>query len=94
MKRFALLLPLLLLASTACSRPCPKRPEPVVTHSLTRSPTCNLRALPSGVSLTNVGFPTPDTIVVSRTDFAEMIAFVTELRDWALDARACLEAGR
>jgi hypothetical protein len=31
-------------------------------------------------------------IVVSKTDYAAMIAFVSALRDWALDAKACMEA--
>lgn len=59
--------------------------------SLIPSPTCHLRELPRGV-LPNVGFPTPDTVMVSKTDYAEMIAFVEALRDWAEDARDCLNA--
>lgn len=99
MKRFVLLLPLLLVASLATACRCPK-PKTVVSYVPVRTPTCHLRELPAGV-LPNVGFPTPadcakskmsDCIVVTKTDYAQMIAFVSALRDWALDAKACIEA--
>lgn len=53
--------------------------------------------------LPNVGFPSPETcasenmktcIVVSKTDYAEMIAFVQALREWATDVRDCLQVQR
>ena len=30
--------------------------------------------------------------MISKTDYAAMIAFVQALRDWALDAKDCMEA--
>ena len=91
MTKFVLLLPLLLLGS--CRHQCPVQTIPPPVVSLTRSPTCHLRDLPAGV-LPNVGFPTPDTILVSKTDYAAMIAFVQSLRDWAVDAKGCIEVQR
>src|SRR5690606_16597809 len=87
MKRFVLLLPLLLVASMACR--CPK-PKTVVSYVPVKMPSCHLRELPAAVPVA-VGFPTPDSVLISKTDYAEMIAFVSALRDWALDAKACLE---
>lgn len=54
-------------------------------------PSCHLRDLPEAVPVA-VGFPTPDSVLISKTDYAAMIAFVQALRDWALDAKACMEA--
>lgn len=55
------------------------------------SVTCDLPDLPYGV-LPNVGFPTPTDIMVSRTDYGEMINFIDALRDWVAAASACLAA--
>jgi hypothetical protein len=41
-----------------------------------------------------VGFPTPETIFVSKTDLASMIVHVTALNDWIRAAAVCLAAGQ
>lgn len=89
MTRFAhtLLLCSLLLG---CRAPCPV-PKTVQTHSLIPRSECSLPALPSDLSPA-VGFPTPETILVSRTDFALMIAHVNQLNRWIEAAAACLES--
>ena len=84
---------LLCLALAACRKPCPAPKTPETVYSTLSAPTCNLPSLPDTV-LVNVGFPTPDDILVSRTDYAMLLAFVDELRDWIAAASACLEAGR
>lgn len=54
---------------------------------------CDLPDIPEGV-LPNVGFPDPDSIKVSRTDYAAMIDFVEKLRAWAQAADACMKAAQ
>ena len=39
-----------------------------------------------------VGFPTPDTVMVSKSDMALIIVYVTGLHDWIRAAHACLES--
>jgi hypothetical protein len=40
----------------------------------------------------NVGFPTPNDIMVSRTDYALMIEFIIGLTDWIRAAEGCFSA--
>jgi hypothetical protein len=48
--------------------------------------------------LPNIGFPTakegPDSIMVSKTDHAAMIDFVTGLKKWIVAAEGCLRGQR
>ena len=82
---------LVLLA--ACRKPCPVAPKPEPIVSLIHSPTCNLPSLPDSPTVT-VGFPTPESVMVSKTDYAQMLVFVAGLRDWIAAASACLEEGQ
>lgn len=52
-------------------------------------PECHLPELPLGI-VPNVGYPTPESIMVSRTDFALMLEYVAALRDWIEAASECL----
>ena len=81
----------LLVLLMACHKPCPvaPRPEPIV--SLTLGPKCNLPSLPDGPTIT-IGYPTPESVMVSKTDYAQMLVFVEGLRDWIYAASACMEA--
>jgi hypothetical protein len=88
----SLLLPLLVL-SLSCRHSQPVAPIQPPTVSLIRSPKCNLPSLPPDVHPT-VGFPTPETVMVSKTDYAEMLAFATAAGDWIRAANACLLAGQ
>jgi hypothetical protein len=38
-----------------------------------------------------IGWPTPDTVLVSKSDLVEMLAFVQGLKDWIEVANSCLE---
>lgn len=89
MTRLLLLLPLLL----ACRHKCPVAPTPAPTPYLIHSPTCDLPSLPDAPTV-NVGFPTPTEILVSRTDYAQMLVFVAGLRDWIAAAEGCMKAQR
>jgi hypothetical protein len=76
----------------SCRSPKPAAPtiqDPTV--SLIPSPTCDLPALPDAIEPKIVGFPTPDQVVVSKSDMALIINYVTGLHDWIHAAHACLE---
>jgi hypothetical protein len=38
-----------------------------------------------------IGWPTPDTVLVSKSDMIEILAFVQGLKDWIEVANSCLE---
>jgi hypothetical protein len=38
-----------------------------------------------------VGFPTPDDILITRTDFANLLAYVEGMRAWIEVAAGCLK---
>lgn len=88
MKHSARLFLSLLVLLSACHKcPAPKTPETV--YSTLSPPTCNLPSLPDAPTVT-VGFPTPDAVMVSKTDYAQMLAFVDGLADWIVAAEGCL----
>lgn len=82
------LLSLALLLSCRHSQPVAPIQPPTV--SLIHSPTCDLPALPDPIEPQIVGFPTPDEILVSKSDMASIIIYVTALHDWIRAANACL----
>lgn len=55
--------------------------------------TCDLPALPDEV-LVNVGFPTPTDVMVSRTDYAQVLSFINALKHWITAAEGCLKGQR
>lgn len=80
----------LLVLLGACHKcPVPKTPETV--YSTLSPPTCNLPSLPDAPTVT-IGFPTPDDVMVSKTDYALMLTFVAGLQDWILAAEGCLRS--
>jgi hypothetical protein len=58
---------------------------------LIRPPTCDLPPLPDPIEPTVVGFPTPETVMVSKSDMVSIISYVTGLHDWIRAAAGCLE---
>jgi hypothetical protein len=38
-----------------------------------------------------IGWPTPDTVMVSKSDMVEILEYVAAMRDWIQVASACLE---
>ena len=62
--------------------------------SLTPSPECNLPPLPDPIEPKIVGFPTPETIVVTKTDMIAIVRYVSSLHDWVHAAAGCIEAAK
>jgi hypothetical protein len=60
---------------------------------LIRAPKCDLPTLPTTEPVA-VGFPTPDRVLISKSDFGAMLAYVAGLRDWIVAANDCLQAGQ
>lgn len=81
----------LLVLLMACRQPAPVAPKPDPMPSLIHGPRCNLPSLPGSPTIT-VGFPTPESVMVSKSDYAGMLLFVEGLRDWIFAASACIEA--
>lgn len=76
----------------SCRRPSPVAPTPDPIPSLIPSPECHLPPLPDPIEPKVVGFPTPETVMVSKSDMVEIISYVTGLHDWIRAAAACIEA--
>jgi hypothetical protein len=81
---------LLFLALLACShpRPAPIEPPHVV---IAPRPTCNLPELPAPIEPKVVGFPTPDEVVVSKSDMVAILDYVQAMHDWIGAAAGCLQ---
>ena len=93
MTRSARLLLMLSLALSASCRKCPRQTTPPPTISLTPLPECRLPDLPLPIRPA-IGFPTPEEILITKTDFALIVAYVTGLRDWIDAAAGCLQGSR
>jgi hypothetical protein len=65
------------------------RPVPPPQVVVAKRPMCNLPAIPTPVN-PPVGWPTPETILISKSDFVEMIQYVDGLRAWIEAAAVCL----
>jgi len=84
---------LALIALIACGSSKPK-PVPPVPETIAAPPLeCALPELPGPIAPT-IGWPTPDQVMISKTDFLLMIDFVSALRDWVFAAQACFDAQR
>ena len=75
----------------SCRRPGPVAPTPPEQPYSIHSPTCDLPALPDSIEPKVVGWPTPEQVVVSKSDMIGIITYVTGLHDWIRAAAACLE---
>jgi hypothetical protein len=84
---------LLLVFLLACSHAAPKPVEPPHVAYVS-PPSCNLPELPEPIAPTIVGWPTPDEIVVSKSDMVAVLSYVQALHDWVFAAAACIQAGR
>ena len=78
----------LFLAS--CGHKCPPPVQPPPTIQLSKSPDCRLPELPGPIKPV-IGWPTPDTVMVSKSDMVEILEYVAAMRDWIQVASACLE---
>jgi len=79
-----------LLSLSACSRAAQKPIEPPRVE-IVPPPTCDLPPLPDPIEPKVVGFPTPETVMVSREDMVSIISYVTGLHDWVHAAAGCIE---
>ena len=60
---------------------------------LSSAPECRLPELPGPLPAA-IGFPTPEGVFVSKSDWAELIARDIGIRHWMSAAAACIEARR
>jgi hypothetical protein len=75
-------------ALSACHKcPPPVIPAPVV--EVAKPPECDLPDLPGPIHPA-IGYPDPNGIYLTRTDFADLASYVMALRDWVLAAQPCL----
>jgi hypothetical protein len=58
--------------------------------TISKNPDCVLPELPGAIKPV-IGWPTPDTVLVSKSDMIEILAFVQGLKDWIEVANSCLE---
>ena len=79
------------LAVLALLVACHHAPKPVPPPQVVVAPrpVCNLPALPGPIAPV-VGWPTPETVLVSKSDFVLMLQYVQGLRDWIEAAAGCL----
>lgn len=80
-----------ILWCAACSKPCPKVPTPPPQVTVIRPPSCTLPDLPGPIAPV-IGWPEPDRVMVSKTDFILIIDYVQGMRDWIEVAAGCLTA--
>jgi hypothetical protein len=62
------------------------------TIQISKNPDCNLPELPLPLHPV-VGFPDSEHIFITKTDLAEITAYLVALRQWIEAARGCLETG-
>jgi hypothetical protein len=64
---------------------------------LIHGPTCNLPSLPPDLK-PPIGFPEPgdgkpaDHIFITKTDWSDVLVYVTQLNEWIRSANGCLTA--
>jgi hypothetical protein len=82
---------LLLLSclAMACGHKSAPTTTPAPTPYLIPTPECDLPAFPEPAPVA-VGFPDPENILLTRTDFSGLLQYVQGLRDWIEAAGACL----
>lgn len=68
---------------------CPKPVTPAPVVVLGKLPECALPELPGSIK-PMVGYPDPDGIYLSRSDFASIATYVMAMRDWIIAAQPCL----
>ncbi len=88
--RSCLALSLLLLPS--CHHQ--KSAEPTATAptvSYVQPPSCSLPDLPDPIQPQIVGYPTPEQILITKTDMIAIVDYVNALHDWVRAAHDCLE---
>jgi hypothetical protein len=99
MRTASLLACSLILSLASCRKPCPKveapRPVPIVS----RTPSCNLPAIPrpvvwGGVPQYDANGKETGTTLLTQDGLGELGGYLLAVRQWMAAAASCMEASR